>query len=159
MLLGRVIAGIIGVSILVALMPYIMTAMAELEGTIVGYCQFSGGAYRVTLGDDIRSSGIYGTSIQTEAAAECTKSTNYSIGANTFVLPSNGVSPAPTGAYTYVPTATSNNNFVGLISTIVNLWPVLLIVLLLFAIFKLFGGSGLGVDLGGLLTGKNGSKL
>lgn len=155
-MLGKVIAGIIGVSILVALMPYIMTAMAELEGTIVGYCQFPGGHYRVTLGDDIRSSGLYGTDIDTEAEAECTKSTSESIGAG-FVLPTGGVTA--TGTYTYVPTATSNNNFVGLISTIVNLWPVLLIVLLLFAIFKLFGGSGLGVDLGGLLTGRNGSKL
>lgn len=157
---GKIIAGIMGIAILVAVLPYIMSAMAELEGTIVGYCQGPNGVYRVTLGDDIRSAGITGSSVGTEATAECTKSTSYTFASSTtFVAPSGGPTVTVGAPYTYVPTATSNNSFVTLISTIVNLWPVLLIVLLLFAIFKLFGGDGLGVNLGGLLTNKRGGSL
>ena len=142
------VAGLMALVIMVAFLPTILGEIGKFGGVVAGSC-------KVTMQGTLANSppigatwelgmpwfdGRYPTSVLPTGAT-----TGGTCERGTIGTPF----PVPTGASTfyYIPTATSESSYTGIMTTIISLMPVILILgLVVWALFKfgVLGGAGAG---------------
>ena len=152
--LKYLVVGLVALVIMVALLPTILGEIGKLQGTVAGYCQ-------VTVLGTLTGSPPVGTMWQLGQPwfdgryPTSVLPTGADTGGTCEKLVIGTPFPVPTNASTfyYIPTATSENGFLGIMLTVITLMPVLLVLGLVVWALRKFGVLGGGGGGGGPTAG------
>ena len=138
------IALLVVVVVGIAFVRVIMPEAANLQSVVDGYCGTPDGKVQITLGNSFRTDGYVTT------AGTCATTTS----GESVSLTAKGGGGSST--LTYFPTSLENNDYAGILRTIIFLLPLVIILIL-------FGYVAFGTDIGrstlrGIQSARGGSR-